>query len=122
MRELDDPRGMSVPIGNLARMAAADGDLATAETLASESLALAQEGGDLDQVHMSWLVGWLWIQQGRTAEAVEREREVIQLADNLQSKDMVRRCCEDLTFVLARQGVGASSARQSSSGRHKHST
>ena len=94
-----------VPLGNLARVAATERDLDQAEALADESLVLARERGDIEQVlYLSWLMGWLWIQQGRIAEALEREREVLRLGEELQAKDMIRRTCEDLTFVLARQG------------------
>jgi predicted ATPase len=103
MRELGER--IDIPLGNLAGLAAEDGDTETADALASESLALAREVGDLEQiVHMTQQIGQIRILQGRVSEAVELEREAVQLADRLQSRTTFRRCCEDMALLLARQG------------------
>jgi tetratricopeptide (TPR) repeat protein len=103
MRELGER--VDIPLGNLAGLAAEDGDTETADALASESLALAREVGDVEQiVHMTQQIGQIRILQGRMSEAVELEREAVQLADRLQSRTTFRRCCEDMALLLARQG------------------
>lgn len=103
MRELGER--VDIPLGNLARLALEDGDTETADALASESLAVAREAGDLEQIlHITQQIGLIRILQGRLSDAVELEREVVQLADRLQSKTAFRRCCEDLALLLARQG------------------
>jgi predicted ATPase len=103
LRELDER--VDVPLGNLARLAAEGGDLETADTLASESLALARSRGDVEQIlHMTQQIGLIRILQGRMSKAVELQHELVQLADRLQSKTTFRRCCEDLALLLARQG------------------
>jgi tetratricopeptide (TPR) repeat protein len=103
MRELGER--VDIPLGNLARLAVEDGDTETADALASESLAVAREAGDLEQItHITQQIGLIRILQGRLSDAFELEREVVQLADRLQSKTTFRRCCEDLALLLARQG------------------
>jgi tetratricopeptide (TPR) repeat protein len=103
MRELDERR-VYIPLGNLADLAADYGDAETADALASESLALAREVGDVEQIlHMTQQIGQIRILQGRMSEAVELEREAVQLADRLQSRTMFRRCCEDMALLLVRQ-------------------
>jgi MalT-like TPR region len=103
MRELGER--VDIPLGNLARLAADDGDTETADALASEGLALAREAGDVTRIlHMTQQIGLIRILQGRMSDAVELERDVVQLADRLQSKTTFRRCCEDLALLLARQG------------------
>jgi predicted ATPase len=103
MRELGER--VDIPLGNLARLALEDGDTETADALASESLAVAREAGDLEQIlHITQQIGLIRTLQGRLSEAFELEREVVQLADRLQSKTTFRRCCEYLALLLARQG------------------
>lgn len=102
-RELGEP--VDGTLFNLARLAVDDGDIQTADALASQSLALAREGGDVILItQATQQIGLIRILQGRLSEAVELEREVVQLADRLQSRITFRRCCEDLALLLARQG------------------
>ena len=103
LRELGDR--VDIPLVNLARLAMDDGDTDTADVLASEGLAVAREAGDVEQIlHITQQIGLIRILQGRMSDAVELEREVVQLADRLQSKTTFRRCCEDVALLLAQQG------------------
>ena len=102
-RELGDR--LESPLRNLSRIALSEGDLERAEAFASESLALARERGDLEQIlEVISTIGVVRIQQGRFAEAVNLEREALQLADQLQHKNAFRSCCEDLALMLVRCG------------------
>ena len=103
LRELGERT--DITLVSLAYGAMEEGDLEQADAFASESLAVARERGDLEQVvTTTQVIGLIRILQGRTTEALEHEREVVELADRLQARDSFRRCCQDLAVILTRQG------------------
>jgi predicted ATPase/DNA-binding SARP family transcriptional activator len=97
--------GIDVPLGNLSFVALRAKDLERAETLASESLAVAEGRGDAEQIiAMLQAISLIRIEQDRFADAVAHQRDAIRLADPLDSKAIFSDCCVPLVIVLARTG------------------
>ena len=104
LRDLGTGR-IDVPLSNLSRVSAWNGDFEIAEVLAVEALGLARDLGDLEQViDVTQFLSWIRIEQGRVAEAVKLQGEAVELADRLQSINQFRTSCENLAFIHAQQG------------------
>ncbi len=94
-----------MPLGNLSRVAFIVDDLERAEALACQSMAIARERGDPEQIFdMTVMTSLIRIQQDRTREAVELGREAAELANQLDSEVMFCANCTPLAILLARQG------------------
>ena len=103
LRELAEP--IDIPLGNLGRVVLLEGDPDQAEAYFLEALGLARDRGDMEQVlSMTRSIAWAHIHQGRLAEAVELQHEVLERADQLDFRFAFAASCEQLAIVLARCG------------------
>lgn len=109
LREVDDENRsrvrIDVPLGNLSRMAFIVDDLESADAFAGESMAIAREREDPEQIFdMTLMTSLIRIQQDRIRDAIELGREAVELADQLDSKAVFLANCTPLAVLLARQG------------------
>ena len=101
LRRLGDR--IDVPLRNLARIAEDEHDYERAEALATESLVIAREVGDLKMVRdVSQIIAWARLDQGRMREAIEIEWDVFRLAYKLRHPIALLVCVQFTAIVLAR--------------------
>ncbi len=109
LRRLGDR--IDVPLRNLARIAEDEHNYERAEALATESLVIAREVGDLKMVRdVSQIIAWARLEQGRMREAIEIEWTVFRLAYKLRHPIALLVCVHFTAVVLARLGAARRSA------------
>jgi len=82
-----DPGSLASPIGNLAEVAFARGDLATAQRLTSEVLALARaEADDRYIASANQRLAWIAFLEGRNDDAARLLRERLRFAHTIRSR------------------------------------